>query len=129
MMILSFAPFTPPASLTCFSSICNVTVLVRPHSANGPLLGTIAPSTTSRLEVCAAPCPANPTARTAPALAAKTDRASFDTIRDLLSVYLHTPPFGRHKPGRFQAQDMPDVGLALRPIFPLAPVPRLRNTI
>jgi hypothetical protein len=30
--------------LICFSSISRVVVLLRPHSANGPLLGTIAPS-------------------------------------------------------------------------------------
>src|ERR1041385_3575644 len=111
MMILSFAPFTPPASLTCFSSICNVTVLVRPHSANGPLLGTIAPSTISPLKVCAAPCPANPRARTAPALTAKAHRASFDTIRDLLSFRLwHRSNATRR--AHFQAQDMPGETLA-----------------
>jgi len=43
MTMLSLAPLMPPASLTSFSSIFSVTVLVRPHSANGPLLGTMAP--------------------------------------------------------------------------------------
>src|SRR5579872_6350453 len=49
----SSAPLTPPASLTCFSSICSVAVLVRPHSANGPLDGTIAPRTISGPAACA----------------------------------------------------------------------------
>src|ERR1700712_4066548 len=49
--ILTFAPLMPPASLVCFSSIFNVTVLLRPHSANGPLLGTTAPISISG--VCA----------------------------------------------------------------------------
>src|SRR5262249_24685031 len=33
----------PPASLTYFSRRLRVVVLARPHSAKGPLLGTIAP--------------------------------------------------------------------------------------
>src|SRR6195952_1550531 len=50
-VILTFAPLMPPASFVCCSSIFSVTVLLRPHSANGPLLGTTAPSSITR--VCA----------------------------------------------------------------------------
>src|SRR3981081_404034 len=56
MVILILAPLMPPASLVCFSSIFSVTVLLRPHSANGPLLGTTAPSSISR--VCGDAVPA-----------------------------------------------------------------------
>src|SRR5580704_17061532 len=62
----SFAPLMPPPPLTCFSSIWSVTVLARPHSAKGPLLGTIAPSTISRSACWENPGPATAAVNTAP---------------------------------------------------------------
>src|SRR5258708_29907479 len=64
-MTFSLAPLMPPALLTSCSNILSVTVLLRPHSAKGPLLGTIAPIAISRpAMVWACAEPATTTCRT-----------------------------------------------------------------
>src|ERR1700733_13295812 len=78
----SLAPLMPPPSLTCFSSSCSVTVLARPHSANGPLDGTMAPSAISA--VCAPAGNAAATASVAPSPAAHSALLQCDVMRNLL---------------------------------------------
>src|SRR5258708_15646278 len=141
MTILRFAPLTPPASLTCFSSISSVTVLARPHSAKGPLLGTIAPSTISRpLRSCAElPSIANPTIAAATTTPAATiGPVNFEVITDLL-LTCGTPPRLRGKPAQIPSIPRASRAYTPRPIsaqhqfptraarFKLAPVSKLEK--